>query len=273
MPGPQEIAPKQLFRLIGTPDAPIIVELRIDEDFDADPRMIPGAVRHSHKDIDGLLARLPDSARVVALCHKGRKISQGTAALLRNAGHAVETLEGGQVAWTDQGMTTVRFPHDLPRDAEGATRWVTRHRPKIDRIACPWLIRRFIDPRAKFLFVPPGDVEDVADRFDAIPFDIEGVRFSHRGQNCTFDTILEEFSLQAEALDTLAQVVRGADTNSHDLAPQAAGLLAISVGLSRLFSDDLEQLRAGMTLYDALFRWARDGQGEGHDWPASSVRS
>lgn len=273
MPGPQEITAKQLGRLIGTPDAPVIVDLRIDEDFDDDPRMIPGSFRHPFADLDGLALRLGPAKRVVVLCQKGRKISQGAAALLRHDGYRVEVLQGGQLAWVDDNLPTVDGRVDLPRGSGGYSRWVTRHRPKIDRIACPWLIRRFIDPDAKFLFVPPEDVELVAEKFNAIPFDIEGVRFSHRGEYCSFDTLLDEFGLKMEALDTLAQVVRGADTNDHDLAPQAAGLLAVSVGLSRMFSDDLRQLEAGLTLYDALFRWARDGQSEGHDWPAASVRS
>jgi hypothetical protein len=157
----------------------------------------------------------------------------------------------------------------VPAAALPATHlWVTRHRPKIDRIACPWLIRRFVDPAARFLFVAPSEVAAVADRFDATAFDIEGVHWSHRDDTCTFDTMIAEFGLSTPALDRLALVVRAADTDRHDLSPQAAGLLAISVGLSRQFRNDLEQLEVGMTVYDALYRWARDGHDEGHDWPA-----
>lgn len=129
-----------------------------------------------------------------------------------------------------------------PRDAEGRTVWVTRQRPKIDRVACPWLIRRFVDHDALFLYVAPSEVAMVAERFDATPFDVEGVFWSHRGERCSFDTMLEEFGLETEALTRLAIIVRGADTNRHDLAPQAAGLLAASVGLSRMYRDDLEQV-------------------------------
>jgi hypothetical protein len=160
-----------------------------------------------------------------------------------------------------------------PRDADGRTLWVTRHRPKIDRIACPWLIRRFVDPRAQFLFVSPSQVLNVADRFSATPFDMEDVFWSHRGAACTFDTMIEEFGIAHQPLDRLATIVRGADTDRHDLAPEAAGLLAASLGLSRMFRDDLEQLEAGMLLYDALYRWARDATGECHDWPAASTRA
>jgi hypothetical protein len=173
-------------------------------------------------------------------------------------------LEGGTLAWAEAGLPMVPLAA-LP--APG-TPWVTRHRPKIDRIACPWLIRRFIDPSAPFLFVAPAEVPAVAERFGALPFDIEGAAFTHRGALCTFDALLEDFALRTPALDRMALVIRAADTDRHDLAPQAAGLLALSVGLSRMFRDDLQQLEAAMTLYDALYRWARDAQDEGHDWPA-----
>jgi hypothetical protein len=155
------------------------------------------------------------------------------------------------------------------RDALGRTHWVTRARPKIDRIACPWLIRRFVDPGAVFLFVAPSEAPGVAERFGATPFDIEGegVLWSHRGDLCTFDVMVEEFALQGhEPLARLAPIVRGADTARLDLAAEAAGLLAASLGLSRMFPDDLEQLEAGMLLYDAFYRWCRDATDETHSW-------
>ncbi|MBX2885148.1 MAG: chromate resistance protein [Granulosicoccus sp.] len=153
----------------------------------------------------------------------------------------------------------------------GRTLWVTRLRPKIDRIACPWLIRRFVDRHAEFLFVSASSVTAVAEKFSAIPFDIEDVYWSHRGDQCTFDTMISEFGLASEALERLATIVRAADTNRHELAPEAAGLLAASLGLSRMYADDLQQLEAGMGLYDAFYRWSRDAVNEGHDWPASSA--
>ena len=269
MPSPNEITPAQLARLIGTPAAPTLVDLRIDEDFDDDPRLIPGAVRHSHTGLDALIP-LAGMGPVVVYCQKGRKISQGGAAVLRAEGLRVESVEGGQFGWRDAGLPMVTAAALPPRDAQGRTVWVTRHRPKIDRIACPWLIRRFIDPRARFLFVPPQDVGMVAEKFSATPFDVEDVAFSHRGDRCTFDTMIEEFGLSIDPLDHVATIVRGADTNRHDLAPEVAGLLAMSLGLSRMYRDDLEQLEAGMGLYDALYRWARDATDEGHDWPAAS---
>ena len=268
MPSPNEITPTQLNRLIGTPAAPLLIDLRIDEDFDDDPRLIPGSFRHAHTDLDALLP-LCGSGSVVVYCQKGRKISQGAVAVLRNAGVKAEVLEGGQFAWRDAKCPLVNAAAFPQRDNQGRTVWVTRHRPKIDRIACPWFVRRFVDPHAQFLFVPPQDVMLVAEKFGATPFDVEDVCFSHHGETCSFDAFMTEFGLSSPALDAVATIVRGADTNRHDLAPEAAGLLAFSVGLSRMYRDDLAQLEAGMALYDALYRWARDGQDEGHDWPSA----
>ena len=266
MTAPNEITCEQMLRLIGTPDCPVIVDVSIDPDFNEDPYLIPGAMRHPHTDRVGLAARLGQKGAVV-VCQKGIKLSQGLAAWLRTEGCRAEYLRGGNHGWRDlQGAPRVPFAA-MPPPVDGATLWVTRHRPKIDRIACPWLIRRFVDPGARFLFVSAAEVAGVAERLNATAFDVEGVFWSHRGERCTFDTMLDEFGLRTESLDRLAQVVRAADTNTHDLSPQAAGLLAISVGLSRQYRDDLAQLEAGMMLYDALYRWARDGQDEGHDWP------
>lgn len=145
-------------------------------------------------------------------------------------------------------------------------RWITRARPKIDRIACPWLICRFIDPTAEFFFVPPEEVATRAIELDAIPFDVEGVELSHDGPLCTFDALIRKYDLDDPALHEIATIVRGADTEHLDLAPQAAGLLAISLGLSRNFRDDHEQLAQGIVIYDALYSWARDAKGERHTW-------
>ena len=266
MPAPNEITVAQLARRIGTFDAPAILDLRTDEDFRDEPRLVPGARRHRFDRIAELAPRLRDRPTVV-YCQKGRKISQGAAAMLRWNGVPAEVLEGGQLAWRDAGAPTVEADALPPPGDTGRAVWVTRHRPKIDRIAVPWLIRRFVDPDAVFLFVPPADVAPVAERFGATPFDVEGAPFSHHGERCTFDAALATFGLRSAALDALATLVRAADTNRHDLAPEAAGLLAISVGLSRMHRDDVAQLDAGMAIYDALYRWARDGRDEGHDWP------
>ena len=186
---------------------------------------------------------------------------------------AAESLQGGVVAWRDASLPLVPAAKLPERNGQGRTVWVTRHRPKIDRIACPWLIRRFIDPTALFMFVAPSEVLDVAEKFKATPFDVEDVFWSHRGDRCSFDVMVEEFALCTEPLERLARIIRGADTNRHDLAPEAAGLLAASLGLSRMYRDDLEQLEVGMVLYDAFYRWARDAVDEGHDWPTTSRRT
>ncbi|MGC1428448.1 MAG: sulfurtransferase/chromate resistance protein [Albidovulum sp.] len=262
MPGFTTISPAQLSRLVGTPDCPVLVDTCMDDDFADNPRLIPGSIRHPFERIEALAADVV-GRNVVVICQKGLKLSEGAAAILRCHGISAENLEGGIAAWQAAGLPTIPAA-TLP----SSPYWVTRHRPKIDRIACPWLIRRFIDPKAQFLFVTPAEVPAVAEKFNATPFDIEGVIFSHRGEKCSFDAILDDFCLHTDALDRLADVVRAADTNRHDLSPQAAGLLALSVGLSRQYKDDLAQLEAGMVLYDALYRWARDGADEGHDWPA-----
>jgi len=147
------------------------------------------------------------------------------------------------------------------------SRWVTRERPKIDRIACPWLVLRFVDPKAEFLYVPTDQVISAGKTHEAEPYDIPGVRFSHRGERCSFDAFIEEFDLRDAALDRVATIVRGADTSRLDLAPQSAGLYAISLGLSDLFQDDHEMLRHGLVVYDALYAWAARLQGETHNWP------
>jgi hypothetical protein len=146
-------------------------------------------------------------------------------------------------------------------------KWVTRERPKIDRVACPWLITRFIDDEPEFLYVPSDEVMAVAERTGAIPYDIPGVELSHVGELCSFDTFLNKYSLTDPGLQHLALIVRGADTSRHDLTPQCGGLFAISLGLSANFSDDHEMLRHGLVIYDALYRWCRDLQSETHNWP------
>jgi hypothetical protein len=151
-------------------------------------------------------------------------------------------------------------------------RWITRERPKIDRIACPWLIRRFIDPAGEFMFVPPDQVMAVAAMQDAIPFDVPDVELSHVGDHCSFDAFLAKYDLRDPALERLALIVRGADTGRPDIAPQAAGLLAISLGLSRRYGDDHALLEQGMVVYDALYAWCEEGQSETHTWNSDALR-
>ena len=268
MPSPTQITVAQLSRLIGTPDAPVIIDVCIDEDFNEDPRLIPTAIRHPFKQIHTLVPAL-QGKKVVVICQKGLKLSEGAAAILRAHGISTENLQGGNYAWRDAGGPLIPEANIPARNNDGHTVWVTRLRPKIDRIACPWLIRRFIDPQAQFLFVAASAVLPVAEKFNAIPFDVEDVFWSHRGDQCTFDTMVEEFVLKIPALQHLSTIVRAADTNQHNLAPEAAGLLAASLGLSRMYRDDLAQLDASMVLYDAMYRWARDATSEQHDWPVA----
>ena len=151
-------------------------------------------------------------------------------------------------------------------------KWVTRERPKIDRIACPWLIARFIDKVPEFLYVPSNKVLETAKETGATPYDIPGVEMGHDGELCSFDAFIKKYKLTDPALAQLATIVRGADTDRHDLAPQAAGLLAISLGLSRNYTNDHEMLAQGMIMYDALYAWCRELQGETHNWYPNKVR-
>ncbi|MEP7007697.1 MAG: sulfurtransferase/chromate resistance protein [Sphingomonas bacterium] len=268
MPAINAISPDKLVRLIGTPGCPPIIDLRSDVEIAADPGSIPGSRRRSFA---GLAEWAADYAAqtVVVTCRSGDASSHGAAAWLRQAGADAELLEGGFAGWAAAGLPLVNEEAVPPRDAAGRTLWVTRARPKVDRIACPWLIRRFIDPDALFLFVAASEIAGVAARMGATPFDIEGagVRWSHRGALCTFDAMIEDFGLGGfDGLVRLAPIVRGADTARPELAPEAAGLLAVSLGLSRMFADDLAQLEAGITVYDALYRWCRDATAEMHDW-------
>lgn len=165
-------------------------------------------------------------------------------------------------------MSTVAIHQTLRSiTTRSPSHWITRERPKIDRIAVPWLILRFIDSNALFHFVPAQNVMDEATRRSAIPFDVVDVRFTHRGESCSFDTVIEEFGLADLALRDLAISVRAADTGHPEASPQAAGLLAISLGLSHNFVDDHEMLRHGLVIYDALYAWCRDVRGETHGWP------
>ena len=272
MPSHPQINAAQLARLVGLAGGPAIIDVRNDEDFAADPRLIPGSIR---RDFATVATWAPDFAgkQAVVSCQRGAKLSEGVAAWLRNEGIAAENLEGGFEAWVASSFPLVRTAKLPKRDPKGRTVWVTRARPKIDRIACPWLIRRFIDTDAVILFVQASEVNGVAERFSATPFDIEDVFFSHRGERCTFDTMLDEFGLESEPLRRLATIVRAADTARLDLSPEAPGLLAASLGLSRMYDDDLEQLSAGMLLYDAFYRWCRDASKETHNWPTNKVKA
>lgn len=274
MASPNTISIDKLVRLIGTPACPVLVDVRPFSDLQTDPRLIPGSKPRSWEAVAAWGAAVRGRS-VVTICRDGQQHSHGVAAWLRSEGVTAEALEGGISDWSAAEHPMVPIDKLRNRDERGRTVWVTRSRPKVDRIACPWLIRRFVDPDAVFLFVPPSEVRAVAARFDGEAFDIDGpdVFWSHRGELCTFDVMVAELGLTTEPLLRLATLVRGADTARPDLAPEAAGLLAASLGLSRIYADDLEQLDAGMTLYDAFYRWCRDATDEGHNWPTNKPKT
>ncbi len=262
------ISIERLSKLIGRPDCPVLIDVCTEPDFACDPRLVPGSVRRQHSDVE---AWGPGHAGqdVVVICQKGLKLSEGVAGWLRRFGARARHLEGGALAWAEARLPMLVSERVPDRRPDGSTLWVTRARPKIDRIACPWLIRRFVDRSATFLFVSPSQVSGVAERFGATSFDMpdEGAFWTHRGDACTFDVMVSEFGLSSAPLERLAAIVRGADTGRPDLAPEAAGLLAMSLGLSRMYDDDLRQVEAGLPIYDALYRWCSDATNETHDWP------
>ena len=239
---------------------PQLLDVRRSRAFAEARGIIPGSVHLDPEQIEAWWRGLDLGRPIVAYCVHGHEVSQGVVAVLRSHGYPARYLEGGIEAWSEAG-------HRLAAKRGSPTVWVTRERPKIDRIACPWLIRRFIDPSAHFLYVPAPQVISVAEDVGGTPFDVPGVAFSHVGEGCSFDTFIDKHNLDDPALLKLAEVVRGADTDRLDLAPQAAGLFAISVGLSANIPSDEHMLRHGMVVYDALYRWFRDRSGETHHWP------
>ena len=235
---------------------PLVIDVRRASAFRAATDMAAGALRRDPATAASWAKALPHGASVVVYCVHGHEVSQNAAKALRDAGIAARFLEGGlEEGWRAAGAEIATKPK------EASTRWITRERPKIDRIACPWLIARFVDPDAEFLYVPARDVLRDARQREATPYDVPDVHFSHRGELCSFDAFLGTYRLDGDpALARLAAIVRGADTGRPDLTPQSAGLLAISRGLSRNFADDHEMLGHGMVLYDALYAWCREGR-------------
>jgi len=225
---------------------PLVIDVRRNERFFEAADLIRGALRRDPATIADWSKTLPRGANVVVYCVHGHEVSQNAAKAL-----GAKYLEGGIEHWREAGGELARKPPNA------TTRWVTRERPKIDRIACPWLVRRFIDPGAEFLYVPAAAVKEIAQKQTATPYDVADVEFTHVGERCSFDAFLDRFHLRDPALEALATIVRGADTGRLDLAPQAPGLLAISQGLSRIYESDLEMLEHGMVMYDALYAWCR----------------
>jgi rhodanese-related sulfurtransferase len=253
---------------IGTADAPLVFDVCRPDKYAANDRLVPTSRWRNHLAVSEWAREIPYGADVVLACVHGHNVSQLAASTLREKGIAARALAGGVEGWKAAGAPTVSKAALPGRDEARPSRWVTRVRPKIDRIACPWLIRRFIDRDAEFLFVEPAYVEDVAKEVGGIPYDIDGVAMSHDGELCSFDTLIRTFGISDPALDTVARIVRGADTARMDLAPEAAGLLAISLGISQLSGgDDRGALTRGFPIYDALYAWARHAKAETHNWP------
>jgi rhodanese-related sulfurtransferase len=249
-------------------DAPLLIDVRKHGAFiDADCAL-PGALRRDPLQLDTWVKTLPAASVVCVYCVHGHEVSQGVARALRAQGRAAHFLVGGIEAWRAQGLPLSAKP------VGSATCWVTREQPKIDRIACPWLIRRFVDAQAQFLYVPASEVHAVATAQNATPYDVNAsvadTPFTHDGARCSFDAFVRIYHLHADAaLARLANIVRAADTDRLDLAPQAAGLLALSLGMSRNIPDDHTMLEAMMPVYDALYAWCRDavaGTDEAHNW-------
>jgi rhodanese-related sulfurtransferase len=252
---------------LGKAQPPIVIDARRGPAFMSSREMIGGALRRDPERVGSWAKSLPAASSVVVYCVHGHEVSQNTAAALAQAGIRATYLEGG----LEEGWKAAQGPLDR-KPVNAATRWVTRERPKIDRIACPWLIARFVDPDAEFVYVPSSEVLKAAKERDAIPYDVAGVHFTHEGELCSFDAFLKHYRLTDPALKDLATIVRGADTARLDLAPQAPGLAAISLGLSRNFADDHEMLEHGMVMYDALYTWCKEGKQEVHTWNPQACR-
>jgi rhodanese-related sulfurtransferase len=259
------ISAPELARTLGSARHPLVVDVRRQAAFAASQYLICGSLYRAPETVAEWAAELPAGKPVVVACVHGHEASQTAAAALRAAGIDARHLDGGVDEWIEAGYPHLRKTASY--DGTGATSWITRARPKIDRIACPWLIRRFIDPLATFHYVPSDRVIAEAGTRNAIPFDIPGVTFSHRGDTCTFDSMIEDFGLQDKALLAIARIIRGADTSRLDLTQQSPGLYAVSLGLGDLIEDDHALLEAGLLVYDALYRWQRDLTTESHSWP------
>ena len=281
------ISPQELGSRLGHLDAPLLLDVRREGKFASSPRMLAGAIRCAPENV-AAFASSQAPREVVVYCVYGHNVSADAVATLRTAGWQAWQLAGG-IEGGEEGVDSahniaswrIAAPLTMVKNAdwgvtgEQASRWVTRARPKIDRIACPWLIRRFIDPRAEFFYVPAAQVFDEAKRLNAVAYDIPGAPLSHDGARCSFEVLIQAFGLQHAALDKLARMVCGADTDRLEMAPESAGLLALSLGLSRLHTDDHAMLDAAMPMYDALYTWCQSvstavwqgAPAETHNWP------
>lgn len=266
-----QISVEELAALVGTSRSPLLFDVRRREVFNVAERLIPGAKWRHHQATDEWIDEIPPHADAVVYCVHGHQMSLSPVARLRAKGRNVRQLAGGIEAYVEAGGITISKSDGVPKGYGSASRWITRQRPKVDRLACPWFIKRFIDPAAEILYVHEDWVQGSAIELDAVPFDIPDTVFSHDGEKCSFDTFLDRFDVQDPALRHLALIVRGADTARLDLAPEAAGLLAMSLGISAANDDDHAALAQGMVIYDALYSWIRNAASETHNWPVQAA--
>lgn len=266
---PFSISIRDLEAKLGGPHWPQLIDVCLDDDHAANAGDIPGSVHRAEASFESWAPLLDPGRRIVISCQKGLKVSQNLTARLRAAGVPASTLEGGFVAWKAAGLPVLDRAALAALGPREGSLWVTRRLPKIDRAACPWLIGRFIDPKATFLYVNADQVEAVAARTGGIPYDVPGVTVTHRGEDCSFDTLLRIAGIADHPpLARLAAIVRGADNARLDLAPEAAGLLAASLGLSQLSGeDDHAMVRHAGVIYDGLYAWAAHAAAETHSWP------
>ena len=242
-----------------------IFDVRRAQALSADSRFLPGARWRSHLAANDWAEGLPEEQLIVLNCMHGHNVSQIATAQLREAGYNARTLRGGVDGWVHAGLPTVGQSRFCPVAAPPSI-WITRIYPKIDRVACPWLIKRFIDPDARILFAEPDWVTDIAKELGAISFDTPGADIEHDGDFCSFDTLLRELDLSDPALAALAVIVRGADTDHNELAPEAAGLLAVMLGNSLIGETDHDVMRLGFPVYDALYARLVLAEHETHGW-------
>lgn len=266
----KHVTTQAIYDQLGLRESPLLLDVRSTSDFERTPRMVSGSIRFDAGNVPEAARKLP-LQRPLALYSTGKADLDSIAISLSTRGHHVSVMDGGIDRWIDEKRPTIKARPEF--GVPGESQWVTRERPKIDRIACPWLIRRFIDPLASFFYVPAPLVRAEAASLDAQPYDIPDVTFSHRGPNCSFDAFLDEFDLHDPVLDGLADIVRAADTGQLEQSREAPGLLAISLGLSASIRDDQLLLEQAMSIYDALYTWRKTARDETHSWPQKAAKA
>ena len=256
MPAPNSISIEALSREIGTRSAPVLIDVCIDEDYELDPRLIPTATRLPHKDIRSWAENF-HAQELVVICQKGLKLSMGAAAFLRSESINARYLIGGNHAWRDAGLPLIPAKQ-FSLDHTQPSLWVTRSDGDTDAMTCTWLIRRFVDTKAKFLFVEAEQVEAVAEKYDAIPFAIPDVFWSAEGDNSAFDKMLREFDLDTKPLQQLASLIKMPDQEGSSDLTQINGLRVALAGSGEVFNEEIARLDARLLIYDSYYMWLRN---------------